>query len=601
MLSNKSGPSRPVWLSRVFPALVWTHRVDRASLKADLVAGATGAVVVLPQGVAFATIAGMPPEYGLYAGMVPAIVAALYGSSWHLVSGPTTAASVVLYSTLSASAIPGSPTYVSLALTLTFLVGCTQLLLGLARFGALVNFISHSVLVGFTAGAALLIASKQLGNLTGVSLPAGGHVHETVLAFVQQLAEINPFVFAVSAMTLLVGIVLKIRFPRAPYLMLAMVVGAAMAAILNVVYGEAVTGIESFGALPASLPPPSRPELSLQTLRDLAPATLAITLFALTEAVTIGRSIASKSGQRINGNQEFIGQGLSNIAGSFFSGYVATGSFNRSAMNYQAGAQTPLAAVFAGALLMPVVLLVAPYASYLPKGAMAGILFLVAWRLVDLVEINRIMRGSRSETAILATTFLATLFLELEFAIFLGVMLSLVVYLNRTSKPKIHTRVPNPFDPLRKFVTDPGLPECPQLKIIRIDGSLYFGAVPHVVEAVRRFEERQPEQKRLLIIAGSINFVDMEGAGFLGGEAQKRREEGGDLYLFGIKESVRETLDRWGYTAVIGEQNMSVSKTELIGKAFRDLDKNVCRRCDKRIFRECSAAPGPEDDPQAVS
>jgi SulP family sulfate permease len=221
----------------------------------------------------------------------------------------------------------------------------------------------------------------------------------------------------------------------------------------------------------------------------------------------------------------------------------------------------------------------------------------VAWRLIDLVEIAHIVRGSRSETAILATTFFGTMFLDLEFAIFLGVLLSLVVYLNRTSKPKIHTRVPNRYDPLRKFVTDPGLPECPQLKIIRIDGSLYFGAVPHVVEALRRFEERQPGQKSLFVIARSINFVDMEGAGLLINEARKRRGVGGDLYLFGIKEGVRESLERWGHIETIGEENISESKTELIGKAFRDLDKDICRRCDKRIFRECTGAPGPDDPP----
>ena len=254
MTVSKSGPSRPIWLSRIFPALVWTSRVNRETLRADLIAGITGAIVVLPQGVAFATLAGMPPEYGLYAGMVPAIVAALYGSSWHLVSGPTTAASVVLFSTLSVHATPGSAAYISLALTLTFMVGCIQLALGLARFGALVNFISHSVLVGFTAGAALLIASKQLGSLIGVSLPSGGHVYETLAALVALLPDFNAFAVVVGAATLLIGIVLKVYFPRLPYLMIAMFAGSLVAVVLNAVYDT--TGIETFGALPASLPPP---------------------------------------------------------------------------------------------------------------------------------------------------------------------------------------------------------------------------------------------------------------------------------------------------------------------------------------------------------
>ncbi|MGD8309377.1 MAG: SulP family inorganic anion transporter, partial [Chromatiales bacterium] len=330
---------------RLLPFLAWLPEVDKASLRADFTAGLTGAVLVVPQGVAFAAIAGMPPQYGLYAAIVPAIVAALFGSSRHLVSGPTTAASIVMYSALSGLAAPGSPEYIALAVTLTFLVGLTELLLGLARMGVLVNFISHSVVLGFTAGAALLIATSQLKHFFGVDVPRQLNFTERLSVFFDKLDEINLYAAGVGAVTLATGVILRRVSRRLPYLLAALAAGSLAAVALTFLLGAERTGIAFVGALPAALPPLSAPDISVTTLRDLAPAVLATTLFALTEAVSIGRSLAVRSGQHIHGNREFIGQGLSNIAGSFFSAYVATGSFNRSGVNYDAGARTPLAAV----------------------------------------------------------------------------------------------------------------------------------------------------------------------------------------------------------------------------------------------------------------
>jgi len=581
--------SRADRLTHLFPFLVWWPLLDRKTARGDLMAGLTGAIVVLPQGVAFATIAGMPPEYGLYAGMIPAVIAALFGSSWHLVSGPTTAASIVLFSSLSVYAEPGTADYVTLALTMTIMVGVIELALGLARMGALVNFISHSVIVGFTAGAAILIASKQLKNFFGVDIPRGGHLNDILVSFWHQVPHINPYVTTVALVTLLSGIAVNRWLPKLPHLIIAMVAGSLVALILDNLFGAGETAIKTVGALPSTLPPLSMPDFSQQTIRNLAPASLAVTLFALTEAVSIGRSLGSRSGQRIDGNQEFIGQGLSNIAGSFFSGYVATGSFNRSGLNYQAGAKTPLAAMFAGLFLMIIVLLVAPLAAYLPNAAMAGILFLVAWGLIDFHEILHIIKSSRQEVAIMAVTFFGALFLELEFSIFAGVMLSLVLYLMRVSKPRIITRVPDSRLPGRKFNTDPGLPQCPQLHILRIDGSLFFGSINHVQEVFADLEEQHPEQKFLLIVARGINFADITGGTLLAEEARKRRARGGDLYLLHVKKGLWVSLESSGSLDAIGPNNVFQSKTAAITGIFQKLDKTVCQHCDARIFRECAS------------
>jgi SulP family sulfate permease len=584
----------PSWLTRLTPFTRWWPLVNRETLRSDAVAGFTGAVVVLPQGVAFATIAGMPPEYGLYAGMVPAVIAALFGSSWHLVSGPTTAASIVLFSALSVYAEPGTAHYVQLALTLTLMVGLIELAMGFARLGTLVNFISHSVVIGFTAGAAILIASNQIKHFFGVDIPRGGHLHHTLLAFGTQLHLINPYVTAVGLVTVLSGIAVKRYLPRVPYMIVALLAASLVSVGLNGLLGNHHTGIRTVGALPSTLPPLSMPDLSLHSLRMLAPAALAATLFALTEAVSIARALAVRAGQHVDGNQEFIGQGLSNLFGSFFSAYVATGSFNRSGLNYDSGAKTPVAAMLAGILLMGIVLLVAPLAAYLPNAAMAGVLFLVAWGLIDFHHIRQVIRTSRSDTAIMATTFFSTLFLELEFAIFLGVILSLVLYLSRTSRPQILIRIPNPADPGRKFITDAALPECPQVRIIRIDGSLFFGAVSHVQETLQAFQEADPNQKHLVIVASGINFIDVAGAEFLALEARKRRAEGGGLYLIRVKPGVYEPLKRGGYLKDIGEENIFPGKTQALEAIFERLDRERCLRCSRRIFRECQTLPPPQ-------
>ncbi len=580
-------------IERISPFLAWWPLVTRQTIRTDFIAGLTGALLVIPQGVAFATIAGMPPEYGLYAAMVPAIVAALFGSSRHLVSGPTTAGSILLLSVLSTMAEPGTTEYVRLAITLTFLVGLIELTLGFARLGFLITFISHSVVTGFTAGAAILIAAHQLEHFLGVEVPDGLQFHEIFVYFLGHLSEIHPYAGLVGGVTLLAGVLIKHLLPRFPYMIGALLAGSLTATLLDQSLGHEVTGIDMVGALPATLPPLSIPDFSFSTIKTLAPAALAMTLFALTEAVSIARSLAVRSEQIIDGSQEFIGQGLSNLVGSFFSAYVATGSFNRSGVNFAAGATTPLAAVFAGSLLMVVVVLAAPLAAHIPYAAIAGILFLVAWRLIDYTRIRRTLRVSRADSVVLTATFLSTLFLDLEFAILLGILLSFVVYLGRTSRPRVLVRVPAPNHPYRLFTTDPALPECPQLKVIRIDGSLFFGAVDYVAERLRMFAKGHPEQKHLLISARSINFVDVAGADLIAREARNRRAMGGRLYLHRVKEATRETLKRGGYRDEIGVENIFLSKQEAIATIFERLDHDICARCNKRIFTECLSLPPP--------
>ncbi len=573
-------------LGRALPFLRWWPRVTRGSTRLDLTAGLTGALIVLPQGVAFATIAGLPPEYGLYTAMVPAVIAALFGSSWHLVTGPTTAISIAVFASVAPLAEPGSEEFIRLVLTLTFLTGLFQLVMGLARLGALVNFISHTVVIGFTAGAAVLIATSQVKNFLGLELARGLAAHEVLYESVRRLDEVNPYVVAVGGITVVSGIVLRRVLPQV-HMILALVVGSVAALVLTrLAGGESVTDIPTVGALSATIPPLSLPDFSPDALRQLVFPALVVTMLGLTEAVSIARAIAVKTEQRIDGNQEFIGQGLANLVGSFFSSYASSGSFNRSGVNHAAGARTPLAAVYASVFLVGVLAAVASLVAYLPTAAMAGLLFLVAYGLIDFHHIRSILRTSMPESAVLLVTFLGTL-IDLEKGLFLGVILSLMLYLSRTARPDMTPVVPDPDPESYYFVPAEGRPECPQYKMVRLHGSLFFGAVGHVQRELQRIDEERPEQRHVLLAARGMNFVDIAGAELLTQEARRRRGLGGDLYFYRMQPGVRDLLAQGHYLETIGEENLFETKSHPIDHVYPRLDPEICRSCTARIFPQC--------------
>ncbi len=569
--------------NKYFPFLNWLPSVNRSTLKADFIAGITGAVIVLPQGVAFALIAGLPPIYGLYTAMVTPIVAALFGSSYHLISGPTTAISIVVFSSVSDFAVPGTQQFIQLALTLTLIAGLFQFLLGLTRMGILINFVSHSVIIGFTSGAAILIASSQIKHFLGITVPTGSDFWHSWQFIMLNLGQTNTIALLIGLITLLSAILIKKFWPKAPNMLLAMVLGSLAFILLNA--GQNFVAV--IGSLPSHLPPFSMPTITREIIRDISPNAFAVALLGLIEAVAIARSVGSKSGQRINGNQEFIGQGLSNIVGSFFSSYAGSGSFSRSGINYQAGAKTPMAAIFAAIILMFVIMFIAPLAAYLPMSAMGGIILLVAYNLIDVKHIKKILKASKAETTVMTITFIATLTIDLEFAIYIGVIFSLVFYLQRTSKPRIVVVAPDPSDAIRKFsnVQNMDLTECPQLKIIRIEGSLFFGAVDHVTE---KFEAlRRGEEKHLLIVGPAINLIDVAGAEMLVDETERWKQKGGGIYICGLKQRARKFLTKGNYFDLEGSKNIYSDKKAAVKSIYEQLDRNICNHCQSRIFLEC--------------
>jgi SulP family sulfate permease len=410
---------------RFLPFLDWLPLLrDKTVVRADVLAGLTGAIVVLPQGVAFATLAGMPPAFGLYAAMIPCVIAALFGSSRVMVTGPANAISLTVLAIIAPLAAPESPRYIELVITLAFMVGVWQLLLGFARAGKLINFVSHTVIVGFTAGAAVLIVNSQIRNFFGVDITRGASVWQTVQQFLAHVGDVKPMPVLVGVLTLLAAILWQPLNRKVPAMLVAVVVGSVAAAIARSI--DPAYAIRTVDALPGAVPPLSLPDFSLATLQSLLVPSIAMTLLALAEAVSIAQALAIRRKEKLDGNQEFFGQGLANVIGSFFSAYPASGSFNRSGVNVAAGAVTPFSAIMASVFLVAILVFVAPLARFLPLAAVAAILFLVAWNLVDKREIAHLLHDKYERITLLAT-FFATLLMPLEWSILLGVAVSLVV------------------------------------------------------------------------------------------------------------------------------------------------------------------------------
>lgn len=570
----------------------WLHRVSSQTLRADAIAGLLGAILVLPQSIAFATLAGLPPQYGLYTAVVPCVLAALFGSSWHVVSGPTNANSLALFAMLAPLAVVGSPAYIELALAVTVMVGVMQLLVGALRLGSMADFISPSALLGFTGGAAALIVLHALGDLLGLEPPADHGAGATLLNVAGQAGVIDWFSALVAGVAIATVVVVRRLSRRAP----ALILGLAAATLAGWLLARAGHPIRTLGVVPSALPPFHVPDLSWRRVPDLLALAVSLTIVALGQSVSIAKAVAARSGQHIDTNREFVGQGLSNVVGGFFSCYVSCGSLNRSMPNLEAGARTPLAAVFSAGLLLLLVGVSAPLLALIPYAGIAGLLLLVAWSLFDLQRWRRVAELSRGEFAIALTTLAATLTIRLEIAILLGTVLSLIAYLHRTAHPAMRAMGFDNWAPGRRFVVlddaPAALPECPQLKLLRMEGSIYFGAASHVTDRLHEIRRSSPGQKHLLVMAKSMNFIDISGADLWRVELEARRAAGGDLYFHRPRPQVIETWQRDHFVEALGADHLYPDKRHAIASIFRRLDPDVCARCTARIFEECG--PGPE-------
>ena len=572
-----------VHIEDVLPFIPWLRRYNRNYFKADLFAGLTVAVVALPQSMAYAIIAGLPVQYGLYASIVPTIIGCLWGSSAHLITGPTTTASLVVFSALSSIAQPGSLPYIEFAFLLAAMAGIIRIAMGMARLGVLLNFISHSVLLGFTSGAAVLIVFKQLPGLLGIPIEKGSGFIPSLLNLVAHLDRFHPLTFMLGLIVIAVVLAVKRWRPNWPGTLIAIV----FVGILLTVFHLDNRGVRVVGAISGNLPPLNLPNLELwHQIGTLAPAALAITILGLMEAISISQSIADQTRQRLNVNREFIGQGLANLSAAFFSGYPCSGSFTRSAVNYRAGGKTPMSGVISGLAVGAAVLLAGPLAAMLPHCALSGVLIIVAFQLIRVADIRRTLRATRSDAAVMLVTFLFTVFLNIEFSIYVGVLLSIGLHLAKTSHPRIYSVVPDlTTGKLAGFAQGQ---TCCQMDILQIEGSIFFGSAVFVLEDLQRRLRHHPQVSHLLIRMHKVNTLDASGIHILEIILDDIRKRGGGIYFSGVNQRVFDVLNNSGLLKDIGHTHIRSTTSVTIRQAMREsFCPIICAACEAIVFREC--------------
>ncbi|MCP5284720.1 MAG: SulP family inorganic anion transporter [Burkholderiaceae bacterium] len=557
----------------------WVGEVDRRSLRDDGMAAFIGALIVLPQGIAFAALAGLPPTWGLYTSIVPCIVAALMGASRLMVSGPTNATSLALAAMLAPLAASNPSSYLQLALVATFALGVVQAVLGLVRLGVLANFVSPSVLLGFITGAAVLIAEHALRDLSVSGVEAG-----------------------VGAITLAATLAAQRWVPGRQHMLIGLVTGGLAAWLLARQGWVAAT----VGQVAHNLPTLQAPSITLTDLRHVGGAALALAVVSLGQTMAVGKAIAGRRGELFDPNRECVAQGTSNIVGSFFSCFVSCGSLNRSVVNEQVGARSPLAGVFSALIVAALMLLGGPVLQFIPMAAIAATLLPVAWSLVDRSHWRRVIQLDRAEAVIAAGTAVATVLVSLQVAILGGMSAALIVYLYGSARPALRTMG---FDKPasadhghhgdRPFVVlddaPPGAqPECPQLKLLRMEGSVYFGATAHVGDHLHRLRAEPNPQKHLLVMAKSMSAIDLAGADLWEAERVRRLALGGDLYFHRPRPQVMDMWRRSGFLDRLGADHIFARKPAALLTIVDRLDPEVCRQCHARIFVECAGRPGPD-------
>lgn len=529
-------------LRRFVPAATWLPAYERGNLRSDVSAGLTTAVMLIPQGMAYAMLAGLPPIIGLYASTIPVVLYALFGSSRQLAVGPVAMVSLLVATALTPLAEVGSEAYVGYAVALALLVGAIQAGMGLVRAGFLVNFLSHPVVSGFTSAAALIIGLSQLGHVLGVDFPRSHHVHTILLAAIERAADIQPLTVGIAAVSMATLMVLKARAPKLPR---ALIVVAGTTLVVWF-FDLASSGVAIVGDVPAGLPAASVPAFDSDTLRSLLPTAIIISLVGFMESVSVAKAFAARNRYEIEPNQELVGLGLANLGAAVFGGYPVTGGFSRTAVNGQAGARTPLAGLVTALVVMGTLLFLTPLFYFLPKAVLAAVIMTAVFGLIDVAEVRHLWNADRADLTLLVLTFVGTLSLGIEAGIGLGVGASLLWFVVQTTRPHaaVLGQIPGTTS-YRNVRRHRAAQQVPGVLILRMDASFYFGNVTFLKEMIRdSMAAAEKVPSAVILDASSINRLDSSASSAVSDIARSLDEQGVRFILAGLKGPVLDALRR---------------------------------------------------------
>ncbi len=562
-------------IHRYVPALNWLSNYRLNELSGDLVAGLIVAIMLVPQAMAYALLAGLPPEAGLYASILPLILYSVFGSSRTLAVGPVAIVSLMVAATAGDLAEIGAPQYSAIGLVLALLSGLMLVSMGIVRLGFLVNFMSHPVISGFTSAAALVIGFSQLKHLLGVSMPRTHHIHEVLISGAQQLTEINAATLFIGLAS--IGILLFCSGPlermmrerrsattavnvvtkSGPFF--AVIVFTLLVWVLRL---HEKLGVEVIGVIPSGLPPFTLVPVDRELWLELLPAAFLISVVGFLESISVAKALASKRRQRVDANQELIGLGTANLGAAFTGGYPVTGGFSRSVVNFTAGANTPLASICSAALVALTVLVLTPLLYHLPKAVLSAIIIVAVLKLVDLKTFVHAWRYNRADAISLLMTFFAVLSLGVEMGIIFGIAVSLAMFLWRTSRP--HVAVVGRVGDTEHFrnVLRHDVRTCKHVLAIRIDESLYFANSRFLEDTLLGHIADNPDLQHVVLICSAVNFIDASALETLSALTAELRDAGVALHLSEVKGPVEDRLKLTDFIDKLGPGRIFLSTDE---------------------------------------
>ncbi len=567
-------------MKSTLPILDWLRNYNRGDLKHDIPAGLTVGIMLIPQGMAYALIAGLPAEYGLYAAIAPQLVYALLGTSWQLAVGPVALDSLIVASGLSMMEFTEPSSYIFMAIALAFLVGAIQFVMGLLRLGFVVNFLSRPVISGFTSGAAIIIGMNQVKHILGIEIPRTNELSDLLIQLVKHAHEVNWFAFLVGGAGILIYLMLKRYFKYVPAALVLVVLGILLVWSLN------LKTINIVGEIPAGLPDFRWINFNNMPFNSLFQLAITLALVGFMEAISLAKILQEKSNDHeVNANQELIALGAGNMVGSLFQAYPTTGGFSRSMVNHSSGAKTPLTLLVSAAVVAATLIWLTPMFYFLPKAILGAIIIVAVVGLVDFKFPLSLWKYKRADLAMLLLTFGLTLFVGIMEGICGGMLLSLGLMIYRSAKPHIAVLERVKGTPFYKNVdrfNDTVSRE--DLVVVRFDAQLYFANLSYFQSTLRSIIKDKGEKLKLIVLnAEAINFVDSSALVMLNGFYGELRRQGIDLFICGAIGPVRDVMHKSGFTERVGSEAFFVDVNDAVRfyegqpvvKAYQQLSSQV--------------------------
>ncbi len=561
-------------IKRLFPFVGW-FPIKGTALRADLIAGITVALVLIPQSMAYAQLAGLPPYYGLYAAFLPGMVAALFGSSKQLATGPVAVVSLLTASALMPFADIGSERFIALAILMAMLVGLFQLALGVFKLGVVVNFLSHPVILGFTNAAAIIIGMSQLSKIFGVKMGRSESFIHDIWDVIQQVdhTHLPTLTFGIGAFAIMW--LLRKYLPKIPNVLIA--VGLTTA--ISWAIGFEGMGGRVVGTIPEGVPKLALPNFDLEMIRHLLPSAVVISLVGFMEAISIAKAVASQTRDRVDPNQELIGQGLANMIGSLGQAYPASGSFSRTAVNFNAGAHTGMSSVFTAIMVLITLLFLTPLLYHLPQAVLAAVIMMAVLGLIRFKSAVHAWNANKHDGIAAVVTFVATLGFapHLDKGIMVGAGLAMGLYLYRTMRPRVAHLGRYEDGTLRDLRIHPHLPTDERIIVIRYDGELYFANVSYFEDIILQAVSEKPEANYVLVVGDGINELDASGERVLHHLVERLRGNGITLVFSGLKRQVLQVMRRTRLYDNVGDENIFATEDMALANIYDRLsDGQFC-------------------------